>query len=72
MAKKLTDRLERLVDEIEEIRTYLTDDESLKHAINAFFDEVERPVGKVTFTVPNTPAAQRAISDLFAAVDRNI
>ncbi len=44
----------------------------MKDAIEKFLDEIHRPVGTQTFTVPQTPAVNRAILALFDAIDRRL
>lgn len=41
-------------------------------AINHFLDQVERPVGKLTFDVLHGPATDRAILGLYSAAGRNL
>ena len=41
-------------------------------AINRFLDEVDRPVGKLTFDVVHGPATDRAILQMFDAAGRRL
>jgi hypothetical protein len=44
----------------------------MQDAINAFLDEVNRPVGSMTFDVPKSDAVNRAIVGLYDAIGRNL
>lgn len=56
------------LDDMEE--TNLSVD-NIKVAVDRFLDEINRPVGKLTFTVPTGERVDRAILGLFDAVGRN-
>lgn len=72
---ELEDDKDDLEKEIGELETELQGQaEKTDHsvAIHAFLDEIHRPVGTQTFTVPQTPAVDRAILALFDAIDRRL
>lgn len=48
------------------------EDSREREAIDAFCDVVERPVGKLTFAVPATAEASRAIVGLHDAIGRRL
>lgn len=58
-------------DEIEAFEEE-SEDSREREAIDAFCNVVERPVGKLTFTVPQTNEANRAILGLHDAIGRSL
>jgi hypothetical protein len=61
-----------LEDEVRKLNREEVDDERVDDAVNSFLDEVQRPVGKLTFTVPQSPSVDRAILALHDAVKRGL
>lgn len=73
----------RMEKEINSLRASMTrvesdlserdDDESgVEEAINDFLDVVDRPVGKLTFTLPPTDEANRMVLGLYDAINRSL
>ncbi len=46
--------------------------DNISHVINEFLDLIERPVGKLSFVIPQTDSVNRAILHLYDAVERQI
>lgn len=58
------------VDDLEGDRAAV--DHDIVDAVDAFLDEVERPVGTRDFNVPKTPAVTRALIGLHDAISRSL
>lgn len=61
-----------LQDEVDSHEREAGDVDHIKDAVDAFCDVIERPVGKLTFIVPQTDEVNRAIRGLHDAIGRNI
>lgn len=62
--------LEREAEELEEVAEGTSGE--VAEAVHTFLDEVDRPVGTLTFIVPDVPAVNRAIRGLYDATNRNL
>lgn len=80
VARSAIDEIERLENSLEDctVRCSGLEDEAegtrgkIADAVNQFCDEVERPVGSMTYIVPANDRVNRAIIGLHDAIGRNI
>lgn len=76
--KDLKERVESLEDELKEGERELDslrankDNGDLEEAIGNLLDAVERPIGTLKATLPQTPASERALVALYDAIGRNL
>ncbi len=81
--KKLIEEIDLRRQELENELTALTDEhnvlkedrenaDAIHFAIDDFLDLLDRPVGKLEFTIPTGDRVNRAILALFDAVGRNV
>lgn len=68
----LESELENKGDEIKELESQIEENEN-QHAdaIHNFLDCVDRPVGRLSYTVDAKPSTDQAILGLFDAINRN-
>lgn len=59
-------------EKIEELEEEATIPDDISVAVHAFLDEIHRPVGTRDFTIPKSPAVDRAIIGLHDAIGRNL
>jgi predicted nucleic acid-binding Zn-ribbon protein len=67
---ELSGQVDDLEDQLKEAREEI--DAEAASAVNAFLDEVQRPTGKLTFTVPVGPNTDRAILGLYDVIGRKL
>lgn len=60
------------VEEDNEKLEELAADTDVRDAVDRFLDEVSRPVGTQEFTVPKTPAVNRALIGLYDSISRSM
>jgi Tfp pilus assembly protein FimV len=66
----LSGQIDDLEEQLKEAQAEVDADTAT--AVNAFLDEVQRPVGKLTFVVPVGSATDRAILGLYDLIGRSV